>query len=412
MVEKSGNMGSMVVPDAGQPGGTGIPPSVGRLPIARRVVVVVLASVLVLVSGAGSAQAYVPAPGALFNDPIGSGPAKHRINETIDDAIDAAPKGSTIRIGQFSFTRMQTARKLIRAHRRGVDVRILVNDHQYTPAMDRVIKALGSNHKKRSYFIVCRAGCRGKGGDMHSKFLTFSNLGGRSNVVMVGSGNLTWHGGAWQWNDHVTIVGKRKLYRTFVQVFDQMARDKPVAAPYQVVTQGRFTAHFFPKFAGKKGDPIYKELNKVRCTGAGKAGRGGKTVVRIAMWSWKGDRGMYIARKLRSMDNAGCHVEVIVGGGSKQVNRFLRNSGIAFWDSRADRDSNGELDLGAHQKYVLISGNYGTNRSAKVVFTGSQNFTPASLLRNDEVLLKINKRTYFRQFNANWEKIRSVSRRR
>ncbi len=356
-----------------------------------------------------SADKYVPTTKVIFNNPWGPTAAQHRINRSIDKVITYAPRGSTIRISQYAFSRRETAKALISAHRRGVNVRIVVNDHDVTSAIKRIRRVLGDDIQARSFVVVCKSGCRPpRGGNNHSKFFAFSRLGTAEKVVMVGSGNLTFKAATWQANDHVVITGQRTLYAVFAAVFDDMARDRPTPRPYWRVTKGRYSAEFLP-VGRSSADPIARELSKVTCKAGKGTGVRGRTLIRVSMWTWSGKRGVNLAKQLRALDRRGCRVEVIVGAPSptvmQQLRRLGKNGGITVRDSRVDRNRDGEVDRAVHHKYLLVSGGYDGDRTAHRVVTGSLNWTTGALTHGDELVLSIDGAKIHRQYSANFERI-------
>ncbi len=66
-----------------------------------------------------------------------------------------------------------------------------------------------------------------------------------------------------------------------------------------------------------------------------------------------------------------------------------KNDGIDVRDSRYDFNRDGAVDERVHTKYMMVSGIFGSNRSASLVWTGSANWTKPSLRRSDEVTLRI-----------------------
>ncbi|MET7330379.1 phospholipase D-like domain-containing protein [Nonomuraea sp. NPDC005650] len=62
-----------------------------------------------------------------------------------------------------------------------------------------------------------------------------------------------------------------------------------------------------------------------------------------------------------------------------------------------------------HSKYLLIEGSYDGDRDAHRVFTGSHNYNETSLRRNDETLLRLNNKAIYRQYVANFERMRAVA---
>ena len=356
-----------------------------------------------------SADKYVPTTKVLFNNPWGPSAAKHRINLHIDKAISHTPRGSTLRISQYAFSRRETAKALIAAHRRGVNVRMVVNDHDVTSAIKRIRRVLGDDVQSRSFVVVCKSGCRpSRGGNNHSKFFAFSRLGSAEKVVMVGSGNLTFKAATWQANDHIVITGQRTLYAVFAAVFDDMARDRPAPRPYWRVSKGRYSAEFLP-VGRPSADPIARELSKVTCKAGKGTGVRGRTLVRVSMWTWSGKRGVALAKQLRQLDRRGCRVEVILGAPSptvvQQLRRLGKNGGVTVRDSRLDRNGDGEVDRAVHHKYLLISGGYDGDRRSRRVVTGSLNWTTGALTHGDELVLSIDGAKTHKRYTENFERI-------
>ena len=379
----------------------------------KPVVAAALAIVLVfsLWTLPASADGYTPPDGVLFNRPADAGnyKAKYRIRTHTDRTIKSVPSTGVIRVVQYAINFKSSADALIAAHRRGVAVKILVDDKHNYAAHRRLRKALGTNRNNRSFFYVCDSGCRiGAGGALHTKFLTFSKAGKKKNIVMVSSANLTGPGATWGWNDNVTWSGKREWYLQFADVFAQMKADKKVAKPYIVAKQAWYTAYFMPqRTSDLNADVISQALSSVKCTGAqGGAGIGGRTVVRVGMFGIIGDRGMHLATKLRKLDDAGCRVEVLLAKPGRSVIKELRrpgkNGGVTVHDTRYDRDGDGRPDKYIHAKYMIISGNYAGDSSAWTVFTGSQNWFPRSQTHDDEIVVQIKNRTTFKKYNAHF----------
>ncbi|MDQ3424153.1 MAG: phospholipase D-like domain-containing protein [Actinomycetota bacterium] len=361
---------------------------------------------------------YTPPAGALFSLPFGTHAEKFRITDRIERTISGTRKGSTIRIATWAIDVRQTADKLISAHKRGVNVRMILNQHADTGQLRRLQRVLGTDTSARSFAITCSHGCRGsQPATMHSKFYLFSQVGRASNVVMISSGNLT-RGTIYRgFNDLFTVVNKAVLYGGFVRTFGEMSTRRAVKSPYRVTTSGRYQAYFYPRPGTTKySDTIYENLSKVRCHGAnGGAGVDGKTIIRVSMFFIAGDRGEYLARKLLSLDNSGCIVKVIFGALSPEVSQILRrrgkHDGIDVRNSRHDVNGDGEVDKRVHTKYTLINGVYAGDASSWHVFTGSENWTPASLRRSDEVTLRIRGQSVHKRYVANFNHVyRTASR--
>jgi HKD family nuclease len=131
--------------------------------------------------------------GAYFNNPHVNAD-RFKIERRLIDTIRHTPKGETIRIAVYSFDREGVADALIAAHKRGVKIQMLLNDHQDTHAMKRVRAVLGTNRFAKSFIYKCKEGCRtfaDQYRNLHSKFYTFTQAGKSKNVLVVGSHNLT-----------------------------------------------------------------------------------------------------------------------------------------------------------------------------------------------------------------------------
>ena len=88
-----------------------------------------------------------------------------------------------------------------------------------------------------------------------------------------------------------------------------------------------------------------------------------------------------------------------------------RSHRVDLWDSRWDFNTNGEIEIRTHAKYVLVKGTFGRDRSARVVMTGTQNWVSGSLNRGDENSLNIKLASAYKAYIGDWNRIRNHSRR-
>jgi hypothetical protein len=101
-------------------------------PLAAVAAVAVLsAGVLVASADTASAATKPVINGATFNDPRGSAAQQDAIFTQIIQLVDATPAGEQIRVSMFDFTDGAVADALLRAYRRGVRVRVIVDDSSY-----------------------------------------------------------------------------------------------------------------------------------------------------------------------------------------------------------------------------------------------------------------------------------------
>jgi phosphatidylserine/phosphatidylglycerophosphate/cardiolipin synthase-like enzyme len=117
------------------------------------VALAVLALGLVIVPPAQAApSSYTPKTGALFNDPNGTRDQQLALMDPIVNSVNSVPAGSIIRFVAYSFSWQPMADALIAAHKRGVQVRLLIDSYHYqlvspgtdTPQLKALRSALAS----------------------------------------------------------------------------------------------------------------------------------------------------------------------------------------------------------------------------------------------------------------------------
>ncbi len=356
---------------------------------------------------------YTPPRGVVINDPLGDPAQRRAITDHLIRSIDSTPPRGRIRIASWNFRSRELAAALIRAHRRNVVVRLILSagnagERHPNGSIRLLRRGLHGAHNgqrpvsRRSRVVACAASCRGTKGIAHSKFYLFSRSGGARWVVMNGSFNATDVAAHRQWNDLVTVRGRRKVYREFLTTFREMYRDQPVRQGYRSRDFGSLALSVFP-YVGRRTvvDPVLKELNKTVCAGA-RHGTDGRTKVRIAMTSWLGERGIRIARRIRQMQVRGCDVQVIyavMGTVVRRVLRLGRPGKVSLRQIVQDLDGDGASDRYLHTKVMTINGVHRGDPAAWVTLTGSANWTPKALV-SDDVTLMLFGRSTVRRYNT------------
>lgn len=388
----------------------------------RRFTTALVSALTATVLVAAPATAWAPGEGALFNNPKGSTAAKYRLQLRVEKAIRNAVPGSTVLIATYLLDRRPPVDAMVAARNRGVSVQVVLDGGIDNGPSRRLVRSLNADNGRRglqwgpdrSFAMQCAGSCRGGAPHqaMHAKFYAFSHTGTAHDVVMVSSANLNKGGATLGYNDLYTMRGVPATFGLYQRVHAEMARDRVAGDPYRVQQDGRFLTRIFPRpGADKSSDPTYQALQRVRCQGAtGGAGTHGRTAVRVSMFHWGGERGVYLARKLLALDRAGCRVSVIYGAPSNEVSRILRASahrgGITLYDSRVDRNGDHHPDLRVHTKYLLIGGSYGGDTSSWQVLTGSQNWVKQSLTGGDENTLQIAGLAYHSRYVDNFDFVR------
>jgi phosphatidylserine/phosphatidylglycerophosphate/cardiolipin synthase-like enzyme len=377
--------------------------------------------------------------GPYFNDPHRK-KGWFRIERKVIDTIRHTRKGSTIRIAVYSFDRMPVAKALIDAHRRGVKVQMLLNDHQYTRAMRAIRKEIGAKRSRDSFIYRCKAGCRSKKNpynNMHTKFYSFSQAGRSKDVLAVGSANMMLNADIHQWNDLYFTSGDHELFRQFVSLFNDMRIDHdtrqsprffcgtPVGAACDDSVD-KHTVWAYPKPSGPKNDLVLDTLAKVQCLTPDGAGGQTRTRLALSMHTMRGRRGDYLAAAIRQKYAEGCRVRVsygligyhtkrIIGAATSRGRIPLRSTGLDYNpDDNYDLNKDGQDDLiltyYSHQKYLAVQGTYNGVPDTHMVITGSSNWASLST-GNDEVRLSIRgkklTRKYVKNFNYQWRNKRN-----
>ncbi|GAA0349048.1 phospholipase D-like domain-containing protein [Actinoallomurus spadix] len=365
--------------------------------------------------GVGTASAaFSPQAGPVFNDPEGSSARQYAIVRQIEHNIDTAPRGSVIRVAVYSINLKDFADRLIAAHKRGVYVKVLMDQHAKNAIWKGLVAALGSKVSSKSassYAALCYGGCMShyySGGDpvawLHAKYYLFS--GGGRRTVTVSSANPTDTQAEVAWNNSYTVVGNTGLYNAYVKYFTDMSKGATGAhkANYYWTYGSNPKAYYWPKAKGGS-DTILSSLKLVTCS------KTYPTQVRIAMFEWTDNR-LSLAKQVAAMASRGCRVTVLYtkSAVSSSVRSTLAKSKVDVRDSTQGRNGNGYAEHYTHNKYLLIDGRYNGVSGRKIVFTGSANYTANALYHNDESDLKITSSAVYRAYLANFNsELASVS---
>src|SRR3569833_800538 len=194
------------------------------------VFVLVFAAMSYLSTGAALA-AFDPQAGPVFNNPESDTAEQYAIMQRIEDDVDSAPAGSVIRMAFYSINLEGFADRLIAAHRRGVYVQVLMDQHSKNSTWTRLVTALGgkvSTASASSFAALCYGGCvahhyadGAPAAWLHTKLYLFS--GGGKRTVTISSANPTDAQAEVAWNNSYTVVADDGLYNAYVKTFTDMA---------------------------------------------------------------------------------------------------------------------------------------------------------------------------------------------
>ena len=377
------------------------------------------------------ARNYVVPPGSAFSFPNAGAANKFAIRNRVLFTIQSVWGGprdrnrlpindGAIRIATWSFNDMAIAKALVAAHNRGVSVQVVAaaTRNKGDKAWRLLRKKLGGNYykagvtnssEKVSFARQCRGACRGRGGTPHSKYFLFNDVGSRhvENVVMQSSMNLTKMGYQGQWNQ-AYASWSQTTYNNFLTIFRETRIGLPQTVPYRRYASGNVANAFFPRPGTSAGsDPVMHILNQTRCTGSS-AGTNGRTKIRIIQYAMYDTRGVWLAKKLRSLWSAGCDVAIIYAISTRPVLGILRNgSGRGAIPMRQSVITNRKREIVKynHSKWMAIAGNWGGSPAAYVTFAGAANWSNAAF-SNDEQMQQINAystaRGHMLNFNKTW----------
>jgi len=390
---------------------------------------VVVALLAMVIGGLSSlpAQAvdkdWVPTSGVAFNEPRGGPKARTKLVRRVIAGIRNARKGSTIRFAMYSFDRRDVANALLKAHRRGVNVQLVVNDNWTSYQTVRLRRALGTKPRKKSFYVICNGSCRGGKGNLHMKVYAFSETGAASKVIMTGSANLTNRAVSLQWNDQVTLLNQPGLYDAFVKVFRELKFDKRVS-PRRLTYDGgdSFDALFYrevdpnstinsalqPRFPGPADDPVMKRLRRIDCAAEKGFGLKGKTKIRIMMYGWNKNRGIYLAERIAELKREGCNIGIITSVAGGKVVQILKRAKIPLKSADYDYQTNliteeEVVNFYSHLKVLTVNGTYG-GESVRTVWTGSENWSGTSFL-NDELIIHMTSDKVYAKYLERYRKL-------
>ena len=360
---------------------------------------------------------------------------RYRIERRLLDTLRHVPRGETVRIAIYSFDRIPVANAIIAAHKRGVRIQMLLNDHWENRAMQMVRAELGVNRSAKSFIYKCKSGCRtttDQYRNLHSKFYLFSQAGRAKDVMVVGSHNFTRNADAHQWNDAYFMSGNEALYKQFTATFKDMKKDYNTKQPpmyFCGVPVGahcddsvdKYTNWVFPKRSTPSDDEVLKMLAKVQCLTPDGAGGQTRTKLVLSMHTMRGARGNYLASAIRNKWAEGCDFRVsygLIGVKTKQIlgastarGRIpLRSTGLDYdpdddFDLNNDGDDDVILTYYTHQKYFVVQGTYNGVPNTSMTLTGSSNWASLGTAQ-DEIFFTIQgagtAKRYVKNFDLMW----------
>ena len=166
---------------------------------------------------------------------------------------------------------------------------------------------------------------------------------------------------------------------------------------------GNVVDYFFPRpQATQTQDPVMHTLNRVSCRGATSGTAAGRTKIRIVQYAIYGDRGVWIAKKLRRLWTAGCDIAIIYSVSSRPVLSILRSKsgrGPVPMKQSVVKDYWGNIVKYNHSKWMTITGRWGRSRGVYQTFSGSANWANLAF-GDDEQMQRYSNRRQALRHNA------------
>ena len=374
---------------------------------ARALVLLVASSLLAACSAAvedtgDTDEELTPATvSAIFCAPKGDGGDDLTIENAMLDMLAHTPSGAIVRVAMYQWNRVNVADAFVAASKRGVDVRIVLDNDNKTAdgtSYNVAVKTLVAGLPKDAVTLCSRGdgACIGNGIN-HNKFLLFSSLDdGSKSVVVQSSSNFTG-GMLGEHNNAVIVKNDPALFQGYVSYFGDLRHQQENLSYYRTIQGARARTYVYPR---AQGDTVVSVLDNVRC-------QKGQSKIRVAMAFFTEARGE-IADRLVQLQGKGCDVGVAM----REANAGPVDASII------DRLRKGGVDVGLypkasgnqiHSKYLLIDSLYDDGNGAakrKLVFTGSHNYTGPALRANDETMMRVDDAGVFLAFSNNWKTIR------
>ena len=335
--------------------------------MGRRALLIVVALV-VCAAFPAAAQASLAGCGAsgpfevCFNDPTGPLADQSRIVARERELIQATRKGDSIRIAMFSWTIKTIARDLRAAHKREVDVAIVVDAGSYKRKAVRIMRDAGVPVTR------CRRGCMSRGKAInHLKLFLIRR--GASSDILVSSSNLTGKQRSELYNDLVRIHNDSRLF-PYLSAYWNRLRARSWGNFDRTRTGSTGTrAYLFPR---AKGDPVVQALRSIRsCRGR----RGGGVLLSMAIFT-KSRKGVQPQLRRLAQRKRRCPVRVVIG---RKVDAGFVGAGLPRGAVRR---------AAVHHKFLVLAGRTKSGYR-HAVYTGSHNYSRRALRANDEILLRL-----------------------
>jgi len=262
---------------------------------------------------------------------LGTKDESEALLDLLERQITRQERGDSIGLTTWSFYSQRIADALIDAHRRGVTVRVVLDQKKWdVAAVKSLRRVLGTSTSSGSYVAAPYPQ------STHTKVATFSH----DQTVLVSSGNVS---NPRQWN-HTVVMQSPDLHEQTSAWVHKLGTGNGMV--YTRVATPEITLHFYPGTV----DPVLQAIQ----------GANGDPIS-VQMSLWKGTRGERLAEALIDAHRAGSPVTVNTGAPWSDAVRKVAAAGIDVFNTR--RATGGRAH--AHDKLLVVGDD---------VYTGSANW--------------------------------------
>lgn len=306
--------------------------------------------------------------GPLFNHPGGDVYERRRALDRTVRAVLDAEAGDLVRVATSRLDDPDLANALTSAYAEGALVRVVLGPGAPSALEEQLAALLGSDQAQPSWLRRCVGSCLGGAGGQEGNFVLVSRAGGTTELTMVSSGPFESDASI-RWG-YVFRSSSPHVYAGYGTVFERMALDATDTAAVRTMELGPgHLAQLYPVPAQATRDHVYKALRPVGCTKArGLRTDDGRTNVRVAVQSWSGTRGQWLATRLAVLQKRGCDVVALLGPKVLAgVRKTLQRAGVPTRSARVG------------QNLLIIDGRYGDKARGHLVLAGGPGWTDRGL---------------------------------
>lgn len=233
-----------------------------------------------------------------------TGPERTALIDLLERQINRQQAGDIIRLTTWSFYTQRVADALVAAKRRGVTVRVVVDQGTWRTAAVRSLRsALGTSAAKNSYIVAPYEK------STHTKVATFTH----DKTVLISSANVS---DPRQWN-HTVVLQNASLHKQTSAWADKLGAGRGLV--YTRVATPGVVLHFYPGTV----DPVLRAIRNAN----------GRQIT-IQMSIWKGTRGNQVAKALIEAHQQGSPIAINTGQRWSDAVRAVAAAGIDVFDTR------------------------------------------------------------------------------